>query len=191
MQRSAAAWFAGTCVALSFGSIALAAQGISFSATSVTSPGAAPAQLTAQAPPSRIFACPVFMRAQHLADGSMVRTGNAHPKGMGQWLHLSLSDNPSQAITAATVTIHGYSNKGRITQAAGRNGAFDAAQTMTVPLSATSPQLAVGDVWAPGMTAVATIDLDAVTYADGSTSSFTGQPACRIAPDPLMLITSR
>jgi hypothetical protein len=38
------------------------------------------------------------------------------------------------------------------------------------------------------MTAVLSIDLNSVTYADGSTGSFTGHDACRVVPDKLMLI---
>ena len=162
--------------AILIGPIALAAQN-----------GAQPTVLTFSPP---VAGCPVSLRAQHKADGGMVQVSNGHPRGTGQWLHLVLGDTGSNSIVKATVTVHGYSNKARITQAGTEDGA-DAARTATVTLSALQDHTVAGDVWAPGMTAVTQIDLDAVTYADGSMASFTGRQACRVAPDPFMLVAVR
>jgi len=40
------------------------------------------------------------------------------------------------------------------------------------------------------VTVVLAIDLNSVTFADGSTLTFTSQDGCRIAPDHLMLVAS-
>lgn len=160
----------------------------------LTPSNAAPLRMTVL-PYGAVAGCPVSLRAQHLADGTMVQVGHGHPAGMGQWLHLTLANRGSSEIVSATVTIHGMSGKARITQATlgsgGNNGPADAEHTVTVQFSAASPGLATGNAWAPGMTAVQRIDLDSVVYADGTVSNFAGQQACRVTPDPLMLIAGR
>ncbi len=132
--------------------------------------------------------CPVSLRAQHKADGSMVKTGGAHPKGLGQWLHLTLADPQGKKVAGAQITVHGFSDKARMTQTSG--GGSDASRTMTVPFTA-SGQTAEADLWIPEMTAVETIDLHSVTFDDGAVWSFGRNAGCRITPDPLMLIAGR
>jgi hypothetical protein len=140
-------------------------------------------------------ACPVSLRAQHLPDGGMVKVRDGHPDhpaGIGQWLHLTLANPASRRIAKARVIVHGYTNKARVTEAgAGEQGSADAIRTFTVALAAISDKAVAGDLWAPGMTAVQTVDLDSVTYADGETASFSGNEACRVTPDPLMLVAGR
>jgi len=134
--------------------------------------------------------CPVSFQAQHKADGSMVQVGNAHPRGLGQWLHLVLRD--TRPLAKATVTVYGYTNKARMTQAGtvgGNRG--DAVRTMTVTFAAQPDGTAAGELWAPGMTAVLRIDLDSVRYADGAARSFTDQQTCHVVPDPFMLVAGR
>jgi hypothetical protein len=46
-------------------------------------------------------------------------------------------------------------------------------------------------VWAPGLTAVVSIELMSVKYSDGSTWTPAQGKTCRVAPDPLMLVTQR
>lgn len=57
--------------------------------------------------PAMSDGCPVSMRAQHLSDGSMVRTGSVHPKGIGQWLHLTFTSPESKQIASARLTVRG------------------------------------------------------------------------------------
>jgi len=199
------------CLAVAFGPIAVAAQssgtsigvagtifrtasGSHSSGTMVTglhSVGNSSPQSAALTTHQPASTCPVSLSAQHKADGSLVRTGNAHPKGLGQWLHLALANTGSPKITAATVTVHGFSNKARVTETAGESSGSDAVMAMTVPLTTVSPRSAAGDVWVAGMTAVTRIDLDSVSFEDGQTRLFTSQDQCSVAPDPFMLIAGR
>jgi hypothetical protein len=146
-------------------------------------------QLTKQSPGA---SCPVSLRARHKADGTMVQTGaqthEAHPKGLGQWLHLTLANPQGKKVITAWITVQGFSNRARVTQTSG-NGS-DASQTLSVRFTAVD-QAAETDVWVPDMTAVQTIDLNSVTFGDGSVWSFAGNAGCRITPDPLMLIAGR
>lgn len=177
---------------LFFTSITLAAQNAAPhpKVFRLTPGNAAPLRMTL-APFSAVQGCPVSLRAQHLADGSMMQVNGGHSAGVGQWLHLMLDDHGSGTIAKMTVTIHGMSNKGRITQADLNGGSPDAQRTMTVQFAASASSPVVSDVWVPGMTAVQRIDLDSVVYADGETENFTAQQACHVRPDPLMLIAGR
>lgn len=156
----------------------------------LTPSNAAALQMTLP-PLSAVQGCPVSLRAQHLADGAMVRVRGGHPAGVGQWLHLMLADRGSSQIVSATVTIHGMSGKTGITLAATGGNSSDAEHTMTVELSAAEPGWVAANAWVSGMTAVQRIDLDSVVYSDGTVSSFAGRQACRVTPDPLMLIAGR
>jgi hypothetical protein len=147
-------------------------------------------QLTSHTVPAEARGCPVSMHAQHLADGGLLRTSGP-AKGVGQSLHISLADNHTRQVVAATITIHGYSDKGRITQAASGDVGADLARTVVVPFAAASTETTSGDIWVSGMTAVENIDLDSVTYTDGSVWKIASQPACEVALDPLMLIAGR
>jgi hypothetical protein len=210
MKRDSAVWFVrlsstvtlfSSALVLLSSPIALAAQNAvpQQQAFGVAGTTGRPSQSTVLRLAPRAAGCPVSLRAQHLADFGMIRTGNAAREGVGQRLHLALTDNRASRIVGATVTVHGYSNKSRLTETAMDSGASDAARTVTVPFStvrsgapSSAPsELAAGDVWVAGMTAVATIDLDSVTYADGSVWKFSGQAACRFTPDPLMLVAGR
>ncbi len=142
--------------------------------------------------PASVSSCPVAMRAQHLSDGSLVKTRDSHPSGIGQWLHLSLVSRDSRQIARATLRVRGFSPKARVTQTGpGGDQAFDAVRTLTVAFAARAGRSATADLWVPGMTAVGRIDLESLEYSDGSTWQIDGASICRVAPDPEMLIMSR
>jgi hypothetical protein len=131
--------------------------------------------------------CPAMFTARHLSDGSMVRTGGTHPKGPGQSLHVTL--NVSQGAIA-TLAVRGFSNKGRMTETS-LGSAPDAVRTVTTYLAATPNGQAGGNVWAPDLTAVASIDLVSLKYDDGTSWSAPSGKTCHVTPDPMMLITAR
>ena len=163
---------------------------VALSPVAMAAQSAGPSQATVLTISPAATGCPVSLRAQHKADGSMVQVDNTHPRGIGQWLHLVLEDRSASPPAKATVTVHGYSDKARITQAAGGDGA-DAVKTLTVTFAPLDDRSVAGDLWAPGMTAVTRIDLDSVTYADGTMSSFAARQGCNVTPDPFMLVADR
>jgi hypothetical protein len=188
--------------AIGFGGVGLAAQSIQ------PQQGASAACMQklddvrpCPAPASVPAACPVSMQATHLADGSLVKTGGAHPGGIGQWLSLSLSSDEKR-IVKATFKVHGVKPTGHVTQALSlANGPDNITQTLTVPLSTETHrnapanswvhQEARANLWVPGMSAVDRIDLQSLDYSDGSTWKVADRQSCSIVPDPKMLITSR
>ena len=151
------------------------------------------AHTTVAVPPPTVNNCPVFMRAQHLSDGSLVKTGKpAHPSGIGQRLHLTFKNPDSKQIASARLTVRGVTPKGRVMQAMpAQGGSSDATQSLSVTFSPGPDQSATADLWVPGMTAVESIALESMMYSDGTTWKAADGMACRVRPDPLMLISVR
>jgi hypothetical protein len=139
-----------------------------------------------------LSSCPVSMRAQHLSDGSLVKTRDSHSSGIGQWLHLSLVSRDSRQIARATLRVRGFSPKARVTQTGpGGDQGFDAVRTLTVAFETAADRSASADFRVPGMTAVGRIDVESLEYSDGSTWKAGGASNCRVTPDTEMLITRR
>lgn len=158
--------------------------------------------------------CPVSVEASHLSDGNIVRTGSGQfqigpgqvnppqgerlpvdgTKGVGQRLHLKLKSPDERMIDRATVSLRGWTATGR-TEQLGQLGPNKAStlkmQTLTVFLTPAADRAATVDVWAPGLTAVVSVELLSVKYSDGSKWTPAQGKTCRVTPEPLMLITQR
>ncbi len=144
--------------------------------------------------------CPVSVRAQHLGDGKMVLTGSHHPVGFG--LHLTLTSPDQRTIASAILDESGPTGAGiwmktggndalaNANKGTGANKVAWATRTIQVQFAAGTGRMASADVYAQGLTAVLSIGLRSVTFTDGSTWSPVAGRACRVAPDPLMLIAS-
>jgi len=178
--------------ALLFGSIALAAQTAgqgrsSYGAARIESLDSA----NAVAMMTVNIGCPVSLRAQHRADGGLLNVDRRRTERPAQMIHLILSNPDSRRIISARVRVHGLSGKGRVTQALSGQSDPDADATFDVQLAQEEGKEASGDLRVPNMTAVLSIDLRFVTFADGTTRNFSEREACRVAPDPFMLIAGR
>lgn len=73
----------------------------------------------------------------------------------------------------------------------GQGGESEAARDLTVRFSAGEDRSALADLWVPGMTAVESIELQSAEYSDGSIWKLAGGMACRVKPEPFMLIAGR
>lgn len=138
--------------------------------------------------------CPVSLRALHGADGNMLKVDKNRPAGIAQLLHLIVTNPDSRQIVAARVRVRGLSGKGRMTLTANQDatqGAGDTTRSLEARFSTGAGKEVSSDVWVPGMTAVLDVELNSVTFADGTTRKFAGVEACRIGPEPLMLIADR
>ena len=142
--------------------------------------------------------CPVAMQAQHSpglsAQVPVGRSGSAvaeRQHGVQQHLRLALSNSKPTAIESILITVHGWSAKGRTLPASGAVSNYaDALQTVDLKVNIGPHETAQTDVWVSGLTAVDSIDLMGVSYSDGSSWKASAQ-ACRIVPDPEMLISHR
>ena len=143
------------------------------------------------------WACPVDLRAQHLAYTAALNAGDEEPKGLGQKLQLTLGSAAARQIVRATMTVRGIrlSSDGHLWRAApgqgaspGRHPQPEAVRTLTIPFSKGADGIATAELWLPGFSAVEAIDLKSVVYTDGSTWSLADGATCRIRPNPFMLV---
>jgi len=109
---------------------------------------------------------------------------------VAQRLHLIVTNPDSRRVVAANVTVRGFANKARIVQTMSGSDSSDAAKTMDVRFSAGSDKEASADLRVPGLTAVSEIDLNSVTFSDGSTWRLAAGGSCRSWIDGLMLVSS-
>lgn len=144
-------------------------------------------------------ACPVGMRARH-EDGlhSRINVNGPTPKEIpGLHLTLTLTDRRPSPITGATVTVRGLTYHGmngqlqKLQAGAAHDGSADATKTLDLVFAADKKEIASANLVAPGFTSVSSIELDSVSYADGSTWKTAPQLACKIAPDPFMLVDAQ
>ena len=167
---------------LLFGSIALSAQTTDQNKTQTV--------IVAVRPENG--ACPVSVHAKQAGGGEMQRVDRAHPKGVGQGVHLILTNRDSRQIVGAKVTVRGLTAKNRVVNTLStQDDSSDAAKTLNLTFPAGSGNESSTDIWVPGLTAIQSIDLNSLAYADGSTWQLSAGMTCRTIPDAFMLVGGR
>jgi len=137
-------------------------------------------------------ACPVSVRAQQAANWSRREVDNKPPEGPAQRLHLTLVSPDSNRITSATVTVRGLTPKNRVTQTLlSTDDSSDAAKTLSITFPAGPGKNVSSDLVVPGLSAVYSIDLDSIAYADGAAWKLAAGKVCRTPIDGFMLISGR
>ena len=144
-------------------------------------------------------ACPLDMQATH---GPRVPVGvNAGPAINGQAIkpkapalyqriHLTMTNRQSHEIVSAQITAHGFSDKWKAIDLANSFQAPDLAKTLDVVLDVKGKGRASSDLSLSRFTAVSSIDLDSITYADGTTWRASSPGACSVTPDMVMLVAA-
>lgn len=136
-------------------------------------------------------ACPVSLRAQHGVDGGIRNVDKSKPEGVAQLLHLILTSKNSREIVEARLRVRGVSPKGRVSNAdTFTHGSADATRSVSVRFTPSGENEVSGKAWVSGLSAVLEVELNGVTYADGSIQRFNSADGCRFTPDHLMLIAS-
>jgi hypothetical protein len=145
-------------------------------------------------------ACPVDMHVRQGFGGGMIAVDESgvRRKVFAPRLRLFLNDvrkeKAGQTIVSATVTVHGSSGKARMLPLDAGSGGHDdlksedVERTLSVDLANWGEPGVSGDFRLPGLTSARRIDLQSVTYEDGSTWKLSGDQTCHVAPDPVMLI---
>lgn len=150
------------------------------------SPTSSPTTFTLATPST---SCPVDLSAQPGVGPGMVIviTGKDNAS---QKLDLQLSNARSTlAVTRAQITVHGLTARGRITPASNPNPATIAKQVDLQLTVAPGASTSTGLLF-KGFTSVRWIDLDSLTYADGSTWHSSPRHNCQIVPSRFMLVAS-
>lgn len=136
--------------------------------------------------------CPVTMRALQGYGRGLLAVRNGKPiDGPSQNIRLVLAHPEAKNVTAATITVRGHSNKGRIENASVAKNASLLARTLDVKLSSENGSEDFANLVVPGFTSVTSIELNTITYGDGSTWTVSGEKACHVAPDPFMLVADK
>jgi hypothetical protein len=150
--------------------------------------------------------CPIDMEARHAMqtpvsisaaagqDGSRQGPAINAPRAQAapqlQRLRLTLTNPLSRDIVSAQFTAHGFSNKPRAMESSAGSNEPDLAKTIDLELGVKGKGHASSDLSLNHFTAVTSIDLNSITYADGSEWHAPSPAACSITPSMVMLVAA-
>jgi hypothetical protein len=143
--------------------------------------------------------CPLDMQASHGA-GAPIAEPAINGTPMEPWtpnptldhrIHLVMINLRSHDIVGAQITAHGFGDKWKAIDLENSSQAPDLAKTLDVVLDVKGMGRASSDLSLSRFTAVTSIDLNSITYADGSIWHTSSAGACRITPDLIMLVAAR
>jgi hypothetical protein len=150
-------------------------------------------------PPTVGADCPLGMRASHgvgvpvglkaLTASSNNPTAPTDPV-LTQRIHLTMTNLLAHEIVSAQFVVHGFSDRARAMNLANSSQEPDLAKTVNVVLDVKGKAEASSDLSLTRFTAVTSIDLNSITYADGNTWHTPSPEACSIAPGLMMLVAS-
>jgi hypothetical protein len=106
-----------------------------------------------------------------------------------QAIHLAMTNPSAREIVEVQFTIHGYSDKGRALFL--MSGAPDLTRKITLKRDIEGKGQASSDLSLSGFTAVSSVDVDSLTYADGSMWNATASGVCSVTPKAFMLVSAR
>jgi hypothetical protein len=108
---------------------------------------------------------------------------------VGQQIRLTLANTRLTGISGARIKVRGYTPTGRVMPSG--FPAPDAAKSLDLILVVGPERDVSTNLRLENFSAVTSIELESVSYADGSRWQASAENRCEIAPDSLMLITSR
>lgn len=111
---------------------------------------------------------------------------------------ITLKSKNGRPLVAATVTVHGTPPGSAVTPVVADQvnkhdpkRPHDIATTVQVKLKDVGEGSYLGELTLSGFGVITTVDLKAVTYADGTSWKAPANSECSVTPDPLLLITAR
>jgi hypothetical protein len=149
--------------------------------------------------------CPVDMKATHGTPMPVRMNANGAPQkgspldgqrtvlgppspAINQQIHLAITSLVSRELVSAVFTARGFSNKARAINTADQSP--DLRRSIKVVVDLKGNEHTASDLSLRDFTAGTTIDLDAITYADGSTWRNSSPGNCRVIPGSTMLVAS-
>ncbi|HLI78310.1 MAG TPA: hypothetical protein VKV02_15290 [Acidobacteriaceae bacterium] len=137
-------------------------------------------------PPSQN--CPVGLQARHEDEGGMVKVSPAE-RHRGQGYRLTLAPEAAHRILKAKVTLHGIAGQQVVPAANGKPG--DVTETVTLSPWIGQDHHFHSTVYTEKLTGVQWIELNALTYADGTEWQASPSATCRVAPNGYMLVAGK
>lgn len=134
--------------------------------------------------------CPVGLFAERRSDFEMVRIGESPQKGLAQGLHVTLTHKNAPAIENVEITIHGSTPKLSLLPVDAVSES-DVSKTFQLHRNEGSKTLRDAYLWMHGASVLNRVDLNSITYVDGSKWRESETSKCRAVPSALLLIGSR
>jgi hypothetical protein len=139
--------------------------------------------------------CPVGMRVNHGSSFLLRKTeygpfAAPAPKVQEQRIHLIMTNLSPQEIVKAQITVHGFSDKWKAFPLVDGSPAPDLAKSVDVAMDVKRDGQGSSDLSLSRFTSITRVDLNSLTYADGSTWTSSTAGACSVAPDPFMLVSA-
>ncbi len=133
-------------------------------------------------------ACPVGFSARHADVGAMLNVSPA-TKPSGPAYNLRFVPRDGGAITQAKITLHGISGHHVIPAGNGPHAASnETSEAFTLALSSDGRDLFTSVVYPGKLTGVTSVELNELTYADGTKWHETAGARCEIAQNGYMLV---
>jgi hypothetical protein len=138
--------------------------------------------------------CPVGLQVRH-GGGLPIAVGAADlkspPSAQNQGIRLTVANPSSRDVVALEITVHGLSEKWRYVPLSDMPQKPDFKKTVNLSLNVKGSGHASQDLSLTHFTAVTSVDVNSVTYADGSEWQAPSADACSVTPDLIMLVASR
>ena len=139
--------------------------------------------------------CPVGLKVNHGSsflkrDTDYGPFASPAPKVQEQRIQLTMTNPSPKEIVSAQITIHGFSDKWRAVPLAGATDTPDLRKRVNIDLNVKGNDHASSDLSLHRFTAVAYVDLDSLTYADGATWKASSPSVCSVSPELLMLVSA-
>ena len=143
--------------------------------------------------PERSGNCPVSLQARHGVDVSRREVDGGSPQGVFQALHLLVTMTDARRIVEANVTVRGSANKAHVVQVGAATDPAEGAKTMDVHFAPRSgnPKELAADLRVAGLSSADSVELNRITFDDGSTWRLGGANVCRTLVDGLTPVDMR
>ncbi len=174
MRRSPRRSLVGTALAL------LSAPMLAFAAPS------GPASKANLVLPPESEGCPIGLSVERRSPTEFVNTAESPHRADSQRIRLTFTPLDSPGIRTVDLTVHAFSNKGQILPAATRSSSgIDRSFQISGPASS---GLSQKDLWVERVGGVTSVELNSITYVDGSVWHRTAESSCRAVPSNLVLV---
>ena len=135
--------------------------------------------------------CPVSLHARQMPGADRWVVNGVSVKPLAQRLRLTATAPHTGPIVAANITVRGYAGSPRFTPVGPANqDAGDSARTLDVAFPSGAGREASTDIALAGFSAVTVIDLNSITYSDGSRWKLNAGSSCRTWIDGMMLVAT-
>lgn len=139
--------------------------------------------------------CPVGLKVNH-GPSYLKRDTEYGPfappaqKVQEQKIQLTMTNPSPKEIASAQITVYGFSEKWRAVPLADAKDTPDLKKRANLILNVKGNNHASSDLSLSRFTAVAYVNLDSLTYADGATWKASSPGVCSVTPDSLMLVSA-